>query len=100
MEIALSTKRKIGFVQGTIPKPEGDPAKLEQWEACNNLVISWIMKSVSESISKSILYIRLASHIWKHLESHFNLANGSRKYRLNKDAVSYTHLTLPTNREV
>ena len=95
MEIALSTKRKIGFVQGTIPKPEGDPAKLEQWEACNNLVISWIMNSVSESISKSILYIRLASHIWKHLESHFNLATGSRKYWLNKDVYAMKQNKIP-----
>ena len=95
MAIALSTKRKIGFVQGTIPKPEEDPAKVEQWEACNNLVISSIMNSVSESINKSVLYIRLARQIWKHLESRFNPANGSRKYKLNKDVYAMKQNKIP-----
>ena len=87
MEIALSEKRKLGFIKGTNPKPIGDPMKLEQWEACSNLVISWIINSVSESIGKSILYIQSACQIWKHLESQFNLSNGLRKYRLNKDIM-------------
>ena len=28
-----------------------DPSKAEQWDSCNNLVILWIMNSVSEAIS-------------------------------------------------
>ena len=41
MEIILSTKRKLSFIQGSIPKPIEDHMKLKQWEACNNLVIYW-----------------------------------------------------------
>ena len=61
MEISLSTKRKLGFVQGTITRPVDDQAKSDQWDACNNLVIAWIMNNVSDSIAKSILFVHLAS---------------------------------------
>nr|GEY16982.1 retrovirus-related Pol polyprotein from transposon TNT 1-94 [Tanacetum cinerariifolium] len=59
MEKSLSTKRKLGFVKGTIPKPVVLPVTTENsvaratnatnikmWDTCNNLVISWIMSSV------------------------------------------------------
>jgi len=68
MEIALSTKRKLPFMLGTLARPVDDPVKGDQWDACNNLVISWIMNSVSDSIAESILYIESASLIWNHLE--------------------------------
>jgi len=42
------------------------------------------MNSNIKSVSKLILYIHLPSHIWKHLERRFNLANCSKKYRSNK----------------
>lgn len=84
MEINLSMKQKLGFINGTIAKPD-DPAEAEQWEICNNAVISWIMNGVYDSISSYILYMHSASEIWKHLERRFSLSNGSRKYKLNKD---------------
>ena len=95
MEIGLSTKRKLGFVKGTIPNPlvvpRNDPnaatnaVHIEMWETCNNLVISWIMSSVCDSIAKSVMFIGSASEIWSQLETIFSLSNGSRKYKLCKD---------------
>ena len=88
MEIALSTKRKLPFVLGTLVRPVDDPVKGDQWDACNNLVISWIMNSVYDSIVESILYIEPASLIWNHLEKRFAVSNGSRKYKLNRDVYN------------
>jgi len=42
MEIVLSTKRKLSFVLGTLARHADDRVKGDQWNACNNLVISWI----------------------------------------------------------
>ena len=88
MEIALFTKRKLPFVHGTLPRPTDDPIKGDQWDACNNLVISWIMNTVSDSIADSILYIESATEIWKQLEKRFAVSNGARKYKLNKDVYN------------
>ena len=58
IEINLSTKRKLTFVQGTIIKSADDSQKADQWEAYNNLVIVWIMNNVSDSIARSILFVQ------------------------------------------
>jgi len=34
---------KLPFVHGTLSKPIDGPIKGDQWEACNNLVIAWVM---------------------------------------------------------
>ncbi|XP_071712350.1 uncharacterized protein [Rutidosis leptorrhynchoides] len=88
IEIALSTKRKLGFVTGTVVRSADDPVEAEQWETCNNMVISWIRNSVSDSIVKSIMFVGTASEIWKQLEKRFALNNGSRKYKLHKEVYS------------
>jgi len=88
MEISLSTKRKLAFVQGTIAKASDDPHKANLWEACNNIVISWVMNNVSDSIARPILYVKSAAEIWSQLDKRFAFANGSRKYQLNKQTYS------------
>lgn len=85
MEINLSSKRKLGFVNGTIPLPTDDPLKSEMWETCNNMIIAWITNNVSPTIKSSIMYMSSAQDIWSNLEKRFSLTNGSRKYKLSKD---------------
>jgi len=65
-----------------------DPVKAEQWEACNNLVIAWLMNNVMDTIARSILFVKTAAKIWSELEKRFAIANGSRKYHLNKETYS------------
>ncbi|KAJ8430478.1 hypothetical protein Cgig2_003060 [Carnegiea gigantea] len=85
VEIGLATKRKLGFVQGTVTRPTDDLIKAKMWDACNSMIIAWLMNSISESIGKSILFLNSAGQIRLQLEQRFALSNGSRKYKLNKD---------------
>ncbi|PWA71120.1 hypothetical protein CTI12_AA282000 [Artemisia annua] len=92
VEIALSTKRKLGFIRGTVPRSMDDANLQEQWDTRNNLVISWLMNSVSESIGKSIMFMGTAHAIWLQLETRFALSNGSHKYKLNKETYGIMQL--------
>jgi hypothetical protein len=37
------------------------------WTWCNNMVLSWLLNSVSTKIGNSIIYIDDASEIWNDL---------------------------------
>ncbi|PWA69778.1 hypothetical protein CTI12_AA294950 [Artemisia annua] len=90
IEIGLSTKRKLGFVRGTVARSTTDANLAELWDTCNNMVICWLIGSVNESIAKSIMFIGTASEIWTQLEKRFALSDGSRRYKLNKDTYEIT----------
>lgn len=85
MEIQLSSKRKIGFVDGTEVRSLTDPIEAIQWDTCNSMVTSWLHNNISDAIKKSVLFITSASEVWKQLEKRFQLTNGSRKYKLSKE---------------
>lgn len=98
MEINLSSKRKLGFLTGTVPIPTNtEPLKLEMWETCNNMVIAWLTNNVSSTIKQSIMYMSSAKEIWTNLEKRFDLTNGSRKYKLNKDLYELRQGTMSVN---
>lgn len=87
-EIGLASKRKLGFVTGTVKRDATNTIKQEAWDTCNNMIISWILNSVSESIRKSVMFLDTAHAIWNQLEKRFSVVNGARKYKLNKELYS------------
>ena len=91
MTIALSIKNKVGFIDGSISKPEGtDFNLLNSWIRNNNMVISWILNSVSKEISASILFSESAHDIWIDLKDRFQQSNGPRIFQLRRDLINHT----------
>lgn len=86
MTIALTVKNKIGFVDGSIPRPTGD--LLSSWIICNNVVIAWILNSLSKEISASVLFSDSAREIWLDLQEHFQRQNRPRIYQLRRDLIN------------
>jgi len=57
---------------------------LSAWIRCNNMVLSWIMNSVSKEIAASIIYITTAEAMWKDLKERFSQGNAPRIFQLQK----------------
>ena len=58
MLIALSVKNKLGFIDGSLPKPDmSDISLLNAWIRNNNVVISWILNFISKEICVSLYFL-------------------------------------------
>lgn len=56
MILALETKNKLGFVDGTITRPTDNEILGKQWDRCNSVVLSWILGSISEELFLSQIF--------------------------------------------
>ena len=64
MSIALSMKNKLGFVDGSIEKLLSENSDLLNcWLRNDNIVIAWLLNSVSKEISATLLYSAYAYEI-------------------------------------
>ncbi|XP_059302125.1 uncharacterized protein LOC132054070 [Lycium ferocissimum] len=68
---ALSAKNKIGFIDGTCKEPAIDSTDHKLWSRCNDMVLSWLLNSLSKEISDSVIYSKTAKALWTDLEERF-----------------------------
>ncbi|CAA0840938.1 Unknown protein [Striga hermonthica] len=88
MYVALSAKNKLGFIDGSIPKPEeGDPT-YSSWIKCNYMVLAWISNSLSPDIANYALYADSAAHVWRELKRRFSRTSNNRIYMLEQQLIS------------
>jgi len=53
----MRLKNKLKFINESIIKPTNGSLLFDAWERCNVTVLSWITRSLSLQIAKSIIYI-------------------------------------------
>lgn len=90
MEIALLSKLKLGFVDGTCPKPLSNSSLLLHWTRCNNMVTSWLLNSLFIDIRNSVVYMKTALAIWNDLEIRYAQSNVPKLFHLRSEIA---HLT-------
>ena len=97
IQIALSTKLKLGFIDGTLPAPATNSPQFVLWKRGNDLVISWILNSVSPDIKQSVVYMSKAKQIWDDLLTRYSLSNVPRMFNLRNDLASLSQGTQSIN---
>ena len=90
VRIALFVKNKTSFIDGTLQAPNADtePLQYQQWLRNNNLVISWILNSVSKEITPTIIGNSTTVEIWTDLKDRFKQQNGPRLFQIKKDLMN------------
>ena len=84
MTIALSARNKLGFVTGTLPRPDPSSPSFTSWSRFNDMVISWILGALSKSIGRSVIYCTTAHQMWAELEERYAVGNGAQLFGLHK----------------
>ncbi|XP_074352191.1 uncharacterized protein LOC141691365 [Apium graveolens] len=92
MTIALSARNKIGFIDGSIPKPNFDSPMFKSWSRCNDMVISWILGALSKSIGRSVIYSSSVREIWMELEERYCVSNGAQLFGLHKELTDISQV--------
>src|ERR1044072_789334 len=84
MRMALATKNKSRFIDGSITKPESFDPLFPCWERCNNLLLSWIQRAISPSIARSVIWMDSAFEVWEDLRERFSQGDLVRVFELQQ----------------
>jgi len=71
MLLALKTKKKVQFVDGSLPRPALNDPNFTIWDHCNTLVVSWLHHSLNLDILQTIMWMETALDIWNTLKKRY-----------------------------
>lgn len=96
--ISLDAKTKLGFIDGSIPKPYSvDHPCYIAWCKCNSIVSTWLFNLVSKDLQQSIVYFKTAREVWLDLQYRYGQGNGPKVFELRKGISYFTQEDLGIN---
>ncbi|CAL1375244.1 unnamed protein product [Linum trigynum] len=88
VRMALKTKHKLGFIDGTLPMPDHTHPDFVLWDASNTMVLCWILNSVHKDISRSVLQHENAKVVWDELKARFGRSNAIKLSNLQDEMAA------------
>ncbi|XP_050220881.1 uncharacterized protein LOC126671188 [Mercurialis annua] len=88
MRMALLSKNKMKFVDGSIVTPTTDDRLYPIWKRCNTRVLSWLVNSLTPTISQSVISFDSALEIWNDLKDMFSQGDYVRISDLQQEIYS------------
>ncbi|GJZ17253.1 putative RNA-directed DNA polymerase [Tanacetum coccineum] len=79
MRLAINTRNKTGFIDGTCLKETYASSAVysSQWDRCNSIVLSWLLNSVSDDLYLGQIFSENASEVWSELKETYDKLDGS-----------------------
>ncbi|WZY84635.1 hypothetical protein YC2023_031019 [Brassica napus] len=86
--MAVSSRKKFGFLDGTIPKPAADSTYLEDWTANNHLLVGWIKQTIDPKLRSTISTREVAKDLWDIIKKRFSIKSGARLQQLRNSLAT------------
>jgi len=78
---ALKAKNKLGFIDGTLSKPEvkeGDFTEYHAWDMINSMICSWLLNVIERKLRPSVAYAETAKAMWEDLHKRYGVASAQK----------------------
>ena len=87
MMISLNAKSKIGFIDGTTTMSSATtkPDDYASWKKCNDMVLSWILNSLTQDLADSVIFSTTSQAVWEDLRDSFSQSNAPRIFQIERD---------------
>ncbi|KAL1198691.1 Retrovirus-related Pol polyprotein from transposon TNT 1-94 [Cardamine amara subsp. amara] len=85
---ALCSRKKFGFLDGSIPKPTSDSPDYEDWGPINALLVSWIKMSIDPTLLSNISHRDNAKDLWDHIKKRFAVTSGPRNQQIKTELAN------------
>ena len=82
MMIALNAKNKLKIITNEYPEPDVNSSLRALWERNNDMIISWILNTVTDQISNNLSFVHSVSTLWHELQEHYSQLDGHIIYQL------------------
>ncbi|EOY03196.1 Uncharacterized protein TCM_017828 [Theobroma cacao] len=69
--LALLSWNKVEFIDRTVLKPASIDLLFGPWIQCNNLILAWLMESITPPTASTIFYMDSIADIWSNLKQNF-----------------------------
>ncbi|KAG7578912.1 Integrase catalytic core [Arabidopsis thaliana x Arabidopsis arenosa] len=86
--MALSSRKKFGFLDGSISKPAAASPELEDWTANNHLIVGWIKQTIEPKIRSTISTREVAKDLWDIIKKRFSIKSGARLQQLRNSLAN------------
>ena len=80
----------MGFITRKCVKPPSTDPTSNLWERCDDMVVSWILNSLSTDIADSLQYVNNAKELWQELEDRYDQPNGAKRYQIQREINDLT----------
>ncbi|XP_071726820.1 uncharacterized protein [Rutidosis leptorrhynchoides] len=94
--IALNAKNKLKIVTGEFTETHIQPSHKALWGRTNDMIISWILNTITDQIGNSLNFVNTAAALWKELQEHYSQLDGHRIFQLTTEitALKQTDCTI------
>jgi hypothetical protein len=85
--ISSNAKSKLGFIDGTttMPSATAKPEDYVAWKKCNDMILSWILNSLTPELADSVIFSTTAQEVWEDLRDRFSHSNAPRIFQIERD---------------
>jgi hypothetical protein len=68
-----------------MPSANNHPDDHASWKRCNDMILSWILNSITPELADNVKYSTTAQEVWEDLRDHFSQSNAPRIFQIKRD---------------